>query len=166
MGLNRIISGGQTGVDRAGLDAAMEAQLSTGGWCPPGGIANDGQLSGLYSLDPTPMDHSPEASDVPRSQRTEWNVRDSDGTLVVIPGRDVGDAGAGTQWTITTTRRHNKPLLVVDPALAEEEARVMTWLSHHRISVLNVAGPSEEECPGIYQLTKEFLLKVFAKPKG
>ena len=75
----KIISGGQTGVDRAALDVALELGLPCGGWCPRGRRAEDGPIDPRYPLTETPWDGYP--------QRTEWNVRDADGTLILTPAR-------------------------------------------------------------------------------
>jgi hypothetical protein len=153
--LTKIISGGQTGVDRAALDAAMEAGLETGGWCPPGRIAEDGIIPSYYPLNETPDDRSPDAPEVPRSLRTQWNVRDSDGTLFIIQTPEITDPG--TTWTIKCAKRNKKPLLLVklpDPEAADSIAQ---WIIKHQIRILNIAGPSEKTSPGIYQATKSFL---------
>ena len=77
--LAKIVSGGQTGVDRAALDVALDLSLPCGGWCPKGRKAEDGPIAAHYPLTETPLDSYP--------QRTEWNVRDSDGTLVLTRGK-------------------------------------------------------------------------------
>ncbi|MEO1088507.1 MAG: putative molybdenum carrier protein, partial [Acidobacteriota bacterium] len=76
-GLATVISGGQTGVDRAALRAARRQGLEIGGWCPPGRVSEDGMIPVSLSLRETPRDRSQWAPDVPRSLRTEWNVRDA-----------------------------------------------------------------------------------------
>ena len=87
----KIISGGQTGVDRAALKAAQDLGFPTGGWCPPGRLAEDGIIPDRFPLKETPDDRSKDAPHIPRSQRTEWNVRDSDATLLIIP-RNIPDS--------------------------------------------------------------------------
>jgi len=84
----KIISGGQTGVDQAALITAQKIGLETGGWCPPGRVCESGTIPEYFPLKETPQERSPDAVDVPRSQRTEWNVRDSDATLIVRPKQD------------------------------------------------------------------------------
>jgi hypothetical protein len=94
-----IVSGGQCGVDRAALDVALDLHLPCGGWCPKGRRAEDGALAARYPLTETPWWGYP--------QRTEWNVRDSDGTLVLTRGR----TDRGTQLTIELAARLGKPCL-------------------------------------------------------
>src|SRR2546430_17536769 len=90
--LTKVISGGQTGVDQAALRAARDCGLAIGGWCPPGRGCDSGVIPLEFPLQETERERSPDAPDVPRSQRTEWNVRDSDATLVIVA---VGGARGG-----------------------------------------------------------------------
>jgi len=83
--LQVVISGGQTGVDSGALKAAQDSAIHTGGWCPPGHLRSDGRIPGRFPLVETFTERSPDAPDVPRSLRTQWNVRDSDGTLILRP---------------------------------------------------------------------------------
>jgi hypothetical protein len=144
-----VVSGGQTGVDRAALDAARALGLPCRGWCPRGRRAEDGPIDPVYPLAETP--------DEDYSQRTEWNVRDSDGTLVLSRGRPKG----GTAFTISVARRLRRPLLVVDlgEAPAPDEAR--RWIEAEAIAVLNVAGPRESQQPGIGGEARAFLERLF-----
>jgi hypothetical protein len=150
--LQRIISGGQTGVDRAALDVALELGLSCGGWCPKGRRAEDGPLSERYPLIETPWWGYP--------QRTEWNVRDSDGTLILL----CGEPDRGTRLTIELAEKYHKPYLLVnlvetagcELASGALEA-VRAWSGQHGVVVLNVAGPRESSSPGIYQRAVCFL---------
>ena len=146
----KIISGGQTGVDRAALDAALELSLACGGWCPRGRRAEDGPIPERYPLVETPWEGYP--------QRTEWNVRDSDGTLVLV----YGSPDRGTALTIELARRYRKPLLTVELSAQVDVASVLAWGQDHVVRVLNVAGPRESRCPGIYARALEFLRQVFA----
>jgi hypothetical protein len=155
MALKKIISGGQTGVDRSALDAALENGLETGGWCPPGRIADDGIIPSHFPLTETPDDRSPDAPDIPRSLRTEWNVRDSDGTLIIIQTREITDPG--TTWTIKCAKRNKKPHLLVKLPDPEAADLIRRWIIKHQIRILNIAGPSEKTSPGIYQATKNLL---------
>lgn len=154
--LRKVISGGQTGVDQAALRAAKDCELEIGGWCPPGRECEDGAIPAEFPLKETPQDRSPDAPDVPRSQRSEWNVRDSDGTLVIVAGPDTG-----TEWTIECARRYGRPLLVCDVDDSKANEKIERWLTENRIEALNVAGPSERTAPRIgakaYTLLKRVL---------
>jgi hypothetical protein len=146
----RIVSGGQTGVDRAALDVALSLGIPRGGWCPRGRRAEDGAIPAQYPLMETPTDDYPE--------RTERNVCDSDGTLVLTRG--VPDRG--TALTVRLANRHKKLLYVVDLAAQapDEAARVRTWLAQQAIDVLNVAGPRESSQAGIHAEASTFLFAV------
>ena len=146
--LSKIISGGQTGVDRAALDVAMELGFEVGGWCPKGRRAEDGPIDTKYPLVETPTHYYPE--------RTAWNVRDSDGTLILYEGEIAG----GTRRTIEEARKMKKPRLVVDLENPCSPAWVWQWLREQQIRTLNVAGPRESERPGIYERAANFLRKV------
>lgn len=100
--MTTIVSGGQTGVDRAALDVALELGFLCDGWCPRGRKAEDGPIACRYPLRETPSARL--------SQRTEWNVRDSDGTLILTKGRPRG----GTALTIQLATRLTRPHLVLD----------------------------------------------------
>ena len=147
----KLVSGGQTGVDRAALDVASDLGIASAGWCPQGRKAEDGRLPDHYPMK--------ETSTGEYAQRTEWNVRDSDGTLVLTRG----PATEGTAFTITTARRLGKPYLVLDLSNQDATATaVLSWVQEHNVGVLNVAGPRESKCPGIYKLAKEFLRELFS----
>ena len=147
----KMISGGQTGVDRAALDVALELGVPAGGWCPKGRKAEDGSLAPRYPLTETPSEEY--------RQRTEWNVRDSDGTLVLTRGAPT----EVTAYTIEVARKLGKPRLVLDLSEAPSESAVQAWAEEHKVRVLNVAGPRESKCPGIYAQAVTFLRKVFSR---
>lgn len=156
--LLKIISGGQTGVDRAALRVAMSLKIEHGGWCPPGRESEDGPIDEKFQLKETPQERSNKAPEIPRSLRTEWNVRDSNGTLILTTGNAPYDPG--TNWTIQATDLYNKPILITNPASKESVNKVLLWFKKNHIQVLNVAGPSEESVPGIGEITYEFLKLV------
>lgn len=136
-GLVKIVSGGQTGVDRAALDVAGALGLDRGGWIPRGRRTEAGPLPPEYPLVETPSRAY--------RQRTAWNVRDADGTLVLTRGRPRG----GTALTLEVARRLGRPFLVVDLAGDPDPAVLAAFVGAHRIRVLNVAGPRESGAPGI-----------------
>lgn len=144
----KIVSGGQTGVDRAALDAAIELGIEIGGWCPRGRRALDGEIDQRYPLKETPSRAY--------SQRTEWNVRDSDATLILCRG----DMSGGTRLTAELAASYQKPLLVLDLDSGPDQEMVVDWLRAHRVGVLNVAGPREKGAPGIYAQSLGFLVRV------
>jgi len=143
--LEKIVSGGQTGVDRAALDAALELGLACGGWCPRGRRAEDGPLADRYPLAETPS--------ADYAQRTEWNVRDSDGTLILTVGRP----DRGTALTLELAKRMPRPCHVADPSEMGELEPAREWIAQHEIRTLNVAGPRESRAPGIYAAARRFL---------
>lgn len=146
--MTRIVTGGQTGVDRAALDVALALGLPCGGWCPAGRRAEDGPLPARYPLRETPS-RDP-------AQRTCWNVRDSDGTLVLARDEPRG----GTALTLAAAHRLRRPWLLVALHPTADPRRVRRWLVERRIAVLNVAGPRESESPGIYRQAYAFLRRV------
>jgi hypothetical protein len=136
--LAKLISGGQTGVDRAALDVALELGLSCGGYCPKGRRAEDGPLAARYPLEETPSRSY--------AQRTEWNVRDSDGTLVLC----CGAPDRGTALTLALARRLGRPSLTIDLSGPRDGTAAREWIAREGIRVLNVAGPRESRSPGSY----------------
>ena len=149
----RIVSGGQTGVDRAALDWARRRGVDHGGWCPKGRLAADGPLADDY--------HLKETESAGYRQRTKLNVRDSDATLVF----NTGVLDGGTLQTVRFCQVLSKPYLVVQ--LDEEAAErvspcVRQWLEQGGVSILNVAGPREEKRPGIYSRVGAVLDGCFA----
>ena len=153
--IKKIISGGQTGVDRAALDAALKLGISCGGWCPKGRKAEDGPIETRYPLQ--------ETSSAKYSVRTEKNVRDSDATLVLTRP---GQASAGTALTIKLAQRQKKPYLVIDLLGKSDLETVRNWIEANHIRVLNVAGPRESEARGIHDKAFEFLKELFLAPKA
>lgn len=146
--LEKIMSGGQTGSDRAGLDWAIAHGIPHGGWCPSGRLASDGVLDACYLLQET------ESSGY--RQRTRRNVEDSDGTLIF----NRGELSGGTRLTQDFARKLGKPCHVVEAGIAPDAetcAAVLQWMTTHAIRRLNVAGPRESKQPGIYRETLKYL---------
>lgn len=147
----KIISGGQTGVDRAALDVAIERGMDWGGWCPKGGWAEDFPAPpGLLPKYP----HLRETPDTHPLQRTEWNVRDSDATLIITDSKGLS-VSIGTRRATEWARKHGKPELVVDASDPNAADGAASWLKaqERRFGpdmTLSVGGPRESEAPGIY----------------
>ena len=147
--VTKIISGGQTGVDRAALDVAIELGLPCGGWCPRGRRAEDGRLPDHYPL--------LETSSASYRERTRLNVQDSDGTLVISGGKPRG----GTALTISWAKRLKKPVLRTNKSKFVAR-NVLQWIDDNKITVLNIAGPRESQNPGIYSQTIGILRGLLA----
>ncbi len=159
--VRKVISGGQTGVDEAALRAAQACGLEIGGWCSPGTLNESGPIRAEFRLRETPHERSERAADVPRSLRTEWNVRDSDATLILLP-RSAPLDDRGTAWTQQCATELRKPYLIEDPADPKAADRIVRWLTSASAHTLNVAGPSERTCPGIARMAYELLFRVFS----
>jgi hypothetical protein len=155
----KIISGGQTGVDQGALSAALKIGIDCGGWCPPGRLCEDGVIPKHFPLIETPVERSIDAPDVPRSLRTEWNVRDADASLILVPKNLL--IVKGTEWTIQRCIHYKKPYLVTDPFEDNAADEINSWLLNISIRVLNVAGPSEKTVPGIARQVDRLVTKVF-----
>lgn len=154
----RIVSGGQTGADRAALDAAIVLGIEHGGACPAGRRAEDGRIPDEYRLT--------ETASADYAERTEKNVIDSDGTLLVTRGPATG----GSALTARLNRRHHRPLLHIDldeqGDLAGRAAAIREWLAAHGIQILNVAGPRESSSPGIAHEVRRLLLEALGGGHG
>ena len=167
MGLVKIVSGGQTGVDRAALDAALVAGFPCGGWCPAGRTAEDGEIPARYPLTPLSAD------DVAASQtarkvaegyraRTLKNIQDSDGTVILFNGTLSG----GTLLTRNLCAREKKPFIALDARqvtpLRTADA-VLRFLEEHSVCVLNVAGSRASGWPEGYAFTLRVMGKVISR---
>lgn len=151
-----FISGGQTGVDRAVLDAAIAAGLPYRGWCPKGGWAEDcpappGILARYPGLRETP-DSAPE-------QRTAWNVRDSDATMVLTDRRGTV-ASEGTALALTCARDFGRPHVVVDLDGPNAQAEAGAFLNARLGQAVCIGGPRESEAPGIYAKAYSLLTEL------
>ena len=147
--IEKIVSGAQTGVDRAALDVALKLGISSGGWCPKGRRAEDGPIDKRYPLK--------ETSSEDYSLRTKQNVRDSDGTLILTVGEPTG----GTALTRTHVETLGKPCLVIDLNQKPTAETVHDWIRTHSIQILNVAGPRASQQPEIYEKATQFLTDLF-----
>jgi hypothetical protein len=167
-----IISGGQTGVDRGALDAALEAGIAHGGFCPLGRRAEDGVIPSRYALT--------EASTEAYPARTAMNVRRGHGTLLLVHGTVGLSHSAGTKLTLEMCRRQKKAWHAADPRRPDHADRVARWieelagalevpdgwlegLDRERKLVVNVAGPRESRAPGIHDETVDFLRMVLGR---
>lgn len=150
----RIVSGGQTGVDRAALDVALELGIPCGGWVPRGRIDERGRIPDRY-----PGLRETESADW--SERTEANVRDSDGTLVISRGPLSG----GSKYTREVAELLGRPCLHLDLALSRSAAldAARDWIAANDVRVLNVAGPRASKDPELYDLAAE-LLRALLEP--
>ncbi len=146
--ITRIISGGQTGADRAGLDFAIANNIPHGGWVPKGRKTEDGTLPERYQLQEMPTGEY--------RKRTEKNILDSDGTLIVSQGPLSG----GSALTRELAKKHKKFWIHIDMkdlSLEAASARLASWIEKNRIGTLNVAGPRASKDPKIYAATLELL---------
>lgn len=162
--LSRIVSGGQTGVDRAALDAALAAGIEIGGWCPCNRRSEDGIIPSRYPLR--------ETESRSYAVRTEWNVRDSDATLILV----LDHISSGTRLTADSAKSQGQPLRIEylcessKPGLLTEvlslEHRVTEvgdWIRREQIQTLNVAGPRGSSRKDVYRRALEFLSLLFAE---
>ncbi len=153
--LSKIISGGQTGADRAALDAGLESGFPIGGSCPEGRLAEDGPIDSRYILVEVEGGYS---------GRTRRNVQDSDGTVVFYQSYLHG----GTEQTVAFCIKAQKPYKLIDIDLVNVDVaagKVVSFVNDHKIKMLNVAGPRESDCPAIYAFVKLVMQIVIEKPK-
>ncbi|MFP5465001.1 MAG: putative molybdenum carrier protein [Gammaproteobacteria bacterium] len=146
----RVISGGQTGVDRAALDVALELGLPCGGWCPAGRRAEDGPIPARYPLT--------ETAGADYAERTRRNVVEADATLVLCHG----GLNGGTLLTVEVALELDKPCLVIDLRRPWQPSQAQPWLYACTVTTLNLAGPRETGAPGIHALASDFLRAVLA----
>lgn len=147
----RIVTGGQTGVDRGALDAALALRIPHGGFCPAGRLAEDGVIPSQYDMTELESRWYPD--------RTEKNVVESDATLILHDA----ELGGGTALTLRVAVKLAKPCLTV--CLDDVDAachKIRLWLADVRPAVLNVAGPRESSSPGIHAATRGLLVAVLS----
>lgn len=149
--VQKIISGCQTGVDRAALDVAIAHHIPYGGWCPKGRRAEDGIIPVDYILQETPTGRY--------AERTEWNVRDSDGTLIIA----MGPLEGGTLLTQNFARALNKPYFIFNVMQPSTVAEIIEWIKRYHIHILNVAGPRASKQPTLYAETKQLLTRLLVE---
>ncbi len=150
--VSKIISGGQTGADRAALDIAVKLGITHGGWIPKGRLAEDGVLDEKYQLR--------EMESSKYNRRTEQNVIDSNGTLIISHGPLTG----GSEYTREMAIYHNRPWLHIDlnNTIAFQAAKkIRNWIAENEIKVLNVAGSRASKDPDIYKATADILETTF-----
>ena len=149
--IEKIVTGGQTGVDRAALDWAIKAGVAHGGWCPKGRLAEDGCIPARYHLTETPSEDY--------AVRTEWNVRDSDATVIVSLHCAIS---GGTELTQMLAVALGKPWIHVHADLGVHLAvrQVQTCLSESPVKILNVAGPRESEAPEAGRFAMDVLSRL------
>ena len=148
----KVVSGGQTGVDQAALQAAINQQITHGGWCPKGRIAENGVIPAEYILQET------ESSDY--GERTRLNIRDSDGTLILVD-KILEGINDGTILTLKEVKEKNKPHLIYDVSQDNKLDSVVKWIQDNDIRILNIAGPRESQSPGIYKLCLNVLENLY-----
>jgi hypothetical protein len=145
--VQKIVSGGQTGADRAALDWAIRHGITHGGWCPKGRLAEDGPIDAHYRLLETPTSRYPE--------RTEWNVRDSDGIVVFSIGLELS---GGSRETIMLAQKHRRPVIHISREGTENPAGALReFIRVNGIRILNVAGPRQSEEPDIAKFVETTL---------
>ena len=149
--LKKIVSGGQTGADRAALDAAIEMGIEHGGWVPKGRKAEDGPVDEKY--------HLKEMKTSSYKARTEQNILDSDATLIVSHGKLTG----GSALTKKLAEKHSRPCLHIDLRATNPFSAlkaVCYWIEHNNVEVLNVAGPRLSKDPQIYEATLTLIKNI------
>jgi hypothetical protein len=151
IGIKKIISGGQTGADRAALDIAIKLNIAHGGWCPRGRVAEDGIIENSYNLSETPS--------ADPAQRTEWNVRDSDATVIFSISPKLSGGSATTE---AFAQHYRRPCLHISREGDAERAKekLARFLEQNEIQILNVAGPRGSEEPEIAPFVSETLRAV------
>lgn len=152
----KIISGGQTGVDRGTLDSCLENGFPCGGWCPKDRLAEDGKIDNKYPLT--------ETKDGNYETRTLKNVQDSTGTLIIVKEELTG----GTLLTHEVAKKLNKPVLIVSPLktdLITIVHNIFFWIKENKINILNVAGPRRSDWEKGYHFSHQIISALILKIK-
>ena len=152
--ITKIVSGGQTGADRAALDFAIECEILHGGWCPKGRRAEDGEIDARYQLQESPSTNY--------LQRTEWNVRDTDGTVIFTMNPHLS---GGSKKTAEFAKKHHKPwlhLFHTEPLNTVVES-LQQFIQEHDIKILNVAGTRGSKEPDVGAFVRAVLDGVIGK---
>lgn len=150
--IEKIISGGQTGADRAGLDAAIELGIPHGGWCPKGRRAEDGKIDDKYNL--------LETTSTSYDQRTRNNAKESDGTVVICSFEKRNSPG--TVLTMRLLKEQNKPFIMffTNGDIDIYKQALADYIKNENIKVLNVAGNRESVSPGVYKFAKQLIIEA------
>ncbi len=143
---HKIISGGQTGVDRGTLDACIDKKFPCGGWCPSGRRAEDGVIPAIYPLS--------ETKEADYAIRTQKNIFDADATLIIFGSEN----SPGTKLTTELALNNNKPIRTVHPETPLKS--ILIWMYLNSVKTLNIAGPRESEQPGCQQATYQFVSEL------
>lgn len=154
--INKILSGGQTGADRGGLDASIVLGIEHNGYCPKGRKSEDGKIPKIYNMIETESDKYP--------PRTLLNIKNSDGTIIFTKT----PMGRGSELTIKFCKQETKPYAVIYYSCFnsdKNEIKTMItntaeWIKFRKINCLNIAGSRESHCPGIQETVKNFLVEV------
>jgi hypothetical protein len=160
--IEKIISGGQTGVDRAALDVSIDLNICHGGWCPKGRIDETGIIPIKYErLIEISGDFINDKENY--NARTKLNILHSDGTLIIVPSLPIPSyIQDGTVLTIKEVKNKEKPFIIIGlNGITEDNiSNCMEWVYENNIKELNFAGPRESVCPGIYDATFSFLMTL------
>ncbi|MFQ5469944.1 MAG: putative molybdenum carrier protein [Gammaproteobacteria bacterium] len=146
--IEKIVSGGQTGVDRAALDAAIQQGVPIGGWCPEGRLADDGPIDNRYPLQ--------EVADTDHTVRTEFNVRDSDGSLMIYRDKLHG----GTAYALEMAKRMAKPVMAVNLDDSPDPKELIKWIKQNELKTLHIGGQREDTSPGIYGISLALITQI------
>ena len=150
------VSGGQTGVDRAALDAAIRLDIEYGGWCPKGRLDEKGIIPSEYSC-LTEIEGTFTSDQDNFNARTVKNIIDSDGTIIIVPSWPLPEnIKDGTILTIEEISRQDIPYYIINIENYDLNDCI-NWIRESGIEVLNVAGPRESNSLGIYSISESLL---------